>query len=88
MEIKINKTIKNCEECRHIDHSGGFTPGGAKPVCDHPKAVDMAGTGKDKYHWKHRVIPYKRVMLDELRSVRRPKNSIPEWCPLKNGCEY
>ena len=35
------KTIGNCHECRHIDHSGAFTPGGAKMICGHPDAIDM-----------------------------------------------
>lgn len=47
MALTLSITIKNCSECRHVGHSGNFTPGGAKPICDHPKASEMVKIIKD-----------------------------------------
>jgi hypothetical protein len=33
--MQITITINECKDCRYFDHSGGFTPGGAIPVCGH-----------------------------------------------------
>ena len=33
MEITIK--INTCKDCRHLDHSGGYTIGGSRPVCGH-----------------------------------------------------
>lgn len=77
MEIIV--TINSCKDCRHLDHSGAFTPGGAKSICGHNKAVDtMTKESKfineeDRHHWRHRQIDIK---------------TIPENCPLKNGGKY
>jgi hypothetical protein len=103
MEITIH--IDNCRGCRHRDHSGAFTPGGAKEICGHGYAPDMVEKfkklpncdcnirrkinsvdekrRKEGYilfmktgsYWKNRVLPNKG-------------NTIPEWCPLKNGFPY
>ncbi len=80
--MQITVEIKDCQECRHEGHSGAFTPGGAKPVCDHKEAVDYATQNKqvnkknkdDRYHWRHRVI--------------KNTKKIPSWCPLTYGCRY
>lgn len=73
VEIKIE--IKNCLQCHHIDHSGAFTPGGAKTICGHSNACDTFKDRKDQYHWRHRII-------------KDPENKIPAWCPLLRGCKY
>ena len=86
--MQITVIIDKCRQCRHIDHSGAFTPGGAKPVCGHDKAVELAtaqktfkkvpaGKADDKYHWRHRVI-------------KHPDNDerMPHWCPLRHGHKY
>lgn len=97
MEIKIK--IKSCNDCRHLSHSGAFTPGGAKPVCDHDKAIptkEEIGSKrwggkitKDLYHWKNRVIPYKCVYNEIfLDKKTRVPYKIPDWCPLKQGFDY
>jgi hypothetical protein len=77
MEITVN--IKTCKDCRHRDHSGAFTEGGAKPICGHSGSI-MSGKKaklegiKNPYHWKYRVLD------SDL--------NIPNWCPLKKGCKY
>ena len=70
----VTLEIKSCGGCPYVGHSGGFTPGGAKPVCDHNDAVDRVCqfknvSKKDRWHWK-----YRKVTLD---------GAIPVWCPLK-----
>jgi hypothetical protein len=73
--MKIIVDIQTCKDCRHIDHSGAFTPGGAKLICGHREACNLATLGikaPEKYDWKYRILP----------------NIIPDWCPLKNGCKY
>lgn len=36
--MTVQVTINTCKDCRHLDHSGAFTPGGALPVCGHNDA--------------------------------------------------
>jgi len=82
MQIVVN--ITSCNGCRHRDHSGAYTPGGAKPICGHNCSVDFApgartakksGNKDDRWNWQHRVL-------------KNPDYQIPEWCPLKHGREY
>lgn len=97
--MKIEITINSCVECRHCGHSGAFTPGGARPTCDHGMAVDASPKivhGDMKYHWRRRVIPYnERPLTEEERRIYphsikkiREVAEIPDWCPLKNGAKY
>jgi hypothetical protein len=79
--LRIVIDIKNCSDCRHKDHSGVFTKGGARDICGHPNSVECAiankssvKRGDDKYHWRHRVIN------------KYPKT--PGWCPLIQGYNY
>jgi hypothetical protein len=94
MEVVIK--IKTCNDCRHRDHTGGFTPGGAKPCCDHPFAVENMDKGNGPFD---RVIPYRNESPDNrnvfhkhtfkavYKPIRTPKG-IPKWCPIKNGKDY
>jgi hypothetical protein len=84
--MKITVVINTCKDCRHRTHSGSFTPGGAKPVCGHDRAIpsrrsmgDRPGyefgmKASDRHHWKLRVL--------------NSDLSIPNWCPIKNGNCY
>jgi len=78
--MKITIEIKNCSECTHCEHTGGFTKGGAKPCCNHKDTVRKRGD-----NCFNRVIPYR--LSEGFRTVREPKK-IPVWCPLKNGGKY
>jgi hypothetical protein len=72
--MSVTITINNCDECQHVDHSGAFTPGGAKPICGNSDACHVR-CHRDKWHWKNRVL-------------HRNSNGnlvIPTWCPLKHG---
>ena len=76
MEIKI--TIDSCSDCKHSDHTGAFTPGGALRCCQHsnsPKNFCMEKhTGRKK---------------DENYKIAKIDCNIPTWCPLKKfGTRY
>lgn len=77
MSKRIVIVVNSCNDCQHQDHSGAFTPGGARLICGHQKACNAATRdgrrsgsirGDDRYHWKHRQVGDGTV--------------IPEWCPL------
>ena len=42
MKVEIIK-VENCAGCRHLDHTGAFTPGGAKWCCVHPETCKTKG---------------------------------------------
>jgi len=82
MPLTITITIVDCNDCRHRDHTGVATRGGAVPVCSHPLAVDYATKnknpkGEDRYHYRHRAL---KTIDDKL--------GIPHWCPLQHGEGY
>lgn len=81
MEICIN--IKSCDDCKHSDHTGQLTPGGAKPCCNHSETVSQKGSDCFK-----RVIPYRTVYNEIWNRNMREAKTIPQWCPLKNGFNY
>ncbi len=82
--MKIIVTIKNCDGCRFLDHSGAFTPGGAKPICKHSDALKRGEGKKDPGHYKHRVLPHKAIEFDRILKRKTP----PDWCPLRKGGKY
>lgn len=49
----MTKVIKvsNCHECPHVSHSGAFTVGGARTICDHDEACRKRG-----HEWHKRTI--------------------------------
>jgi hypothetical protein len=80
--MQVTVIINKCRQCRHLGHSGAFTKGGAKPVCEHDSAVEEATAlkackGDDKYHWRHRVPKYPDR-----------QDGMPSWCPLRRGHRY
>lgn len=36
-----------CSTCKHLDHSGNWTKGGARPICGHPDAPERFYPGPD-----------------------------------------
>ncbi len=78
--------IKKCTPCPHLDHTGTFTKGGAKPCCNHPEILKLKGM--DCFE---RVIPNKLVKsfpLDPESIVGYWKvKKIPKWCPLPDKVE-
>jgi hypothetical protein len=76
MIIKVN--IMTCADCRHQDHSGAFTKGGAQMICGHSNAAEVLNVPPEI--WKRRV-------LDKDNPCKIP-DYIPKWCPLKYGFKY
>ena len=74
MEVTI--TISTCSQCRHFDHSGAFTKGGAQWICGHIKWINAT----KNFNWKLRVIT--------PQNPTESPTEIPMWCPLKNGFPY
>jgi len=72
MQIKID--IQSCKDCRHIDHSGAYTPGGAKLICVHDGACSKRNKAYGRYDWHQRLLSN--------------DGTIPHWCPLKRGSKY
>ena len=86
----ITVEVNYCRQCRHVDHSGGFTKGGARTICGHSDACEVRKSkeeftaeypmyakefdGDFKYHWYNRIIENEK--------------KIPDWCPLKHGSCY
>lgn len=66
--------VSSCNDCHYRDHSGGFTPGGAYPVCGNKETCLNRGNP-----WRNRMLP----INDELH--RQYTGEIPKWCPLKNA---
>jgi len=81
MEIKIQ--INKCSDCKHSDHTGAFTEGGAKPCCEHPVTVKEKG-----YDCFKRIIPYTMKYWELYKRKFAVACEIPIWCPLKRGYKY
>lgn len=72
--ITITVKLDSCIECRYIGHSGGFTPGGAKPQC---------------HYDKHRELEYEEIVCSKCKIAHKTnKIPIPDWCPLRCGNHY
>ena len=93
--LHITVEVRGCEDCRHTDHSGSFTHGGAREICGHSDACDEVRKTKEEflkeypmyaereYDGKFRYHWYNRIV-----DTYMDKGTIPEWCPLKNGSGY
>lgn len=64
--------IKDCSECPHKDHKGGFGEVSYIPICIHIRIIDR------------RELPY-TVGLAHNVVVASPTYVIPEWCPLTDN---
>ena len=93
--MDITVEIKDCVDCRHLDHSGGFTVRGTRSICGHSDACAIRVTKakfkteypeyktQDLTHWKHHW--FHRVLTS---SSGKNIKKIPNWCPLKHGSRY
>ena len=93
--MKISVEINSCSDCRHLDHSGSYTPGGAKSICGHDKSAYWAWDGKT--HKEATGCKYNcgdaagnGCQCDYWNWMHRviPINPIPNWCPLKHREKY
>jgi len=96
MEIIVS--IYSCEDCRHRDHSGAFTTGGARAICGFGGPASKIRSSKREFkaeypkyydemvreHWQHwKCHWYHRIVDEEINN-----KTVPEWCPLKSGYPY
>lgn len=71
--------IETCRDCRHRDHTGGFTPGGAKPCCGHPDTCQRLG-----YDCFKRVIDPPNI-IPEWCPLRPKTERVKMYPPLPKG---
>jgi len=77
--------INDCSVCPNRDHSGGFTPGGAKQICSHSHTINDQGPD-----WNKRIIPnYPAIPFwCPLQSVSElVKNEIGQLVPSVHSGE-
>jgi len=100
--MEITVTINNCHDCRHLDHSGSYTPGGAKWICGHPYAVNAVTKAKKLHIYsKEEMVKVndpktpeqeRDKLLDRWHWKHRvlpdEGKTIPDWCPLKQRKPY
>lgn len=94
--MKIEVTIESCRDCRYIDHSGSFTPGGARTICNHPDVIEIVGEIKKIFkpndyikHLNNQKSPLYKAAENYIHWEHRViEKTIPEWCPLKHGKPY
>lgn len=95
--MQITVTLDNCSHCRHRDHSGSFTPGGAKQICGYPNVSkwvlktnkntrnDNANGNLSESQLNKQCYYWKnRIVENHLKD----KESFPVFCPLKHGEHY
>jgi len=98
--LTITVCVRGCEDCRHIDHSGAFTPGGAKMICGHPdisenilkhkphtRNDDANALSNNKKHDNH-IDKQCYYWRNRMVGKYIEKGTIPYFCPLKNGSAY
>lgn len=69
--------VMTCHNCPHADHSGAFTPGGAKYLCRNRETE-----GKD---WPDKDARIRNKLADDypyFARIRPADGIIPDWCPL------
>ena len=82
---KVFIEITNCDACPYGDHSGSFTPGGAKPICGHSDASDKATENKEINFLVEDLIVGDKIKAGKHHWIHRviKDNEIPTWCPLR-----
>ena len=90
--VTVTVHIDNCTRCRHIDHSGAFTPGGAKQICGHTNITRVIKEVKPHLRQDDPNDPKtdhgKQYYHWRHRVIKDPEHKIPHWCPLKRGYRY
>lgn len=88
-----------CHSCRHQDHSGASTPGGAKAVCGHPKAPESFYPGPiedlSKARKLHTGLEIEKHFPGDsqpfhwkFRVLDLGKAEPPDQCPIRKGFRY
>lgn len=98
--LTLTVIVRGCEDCRHRDHSGSFTPGGAKAICGHGDISDtvlelkpnlrdddanaLSNNKNADNHIDKQCYYWKNRVVEKYIK----KGTIPYFCPLKNGSCY
>lgn len=95
VDVNISFKITKCRQCRHIDHSGAFTKGGARTICGHSDACKVR---RSKHALKDEYRSYYTEMVKDRwsswkyhwfhRILDNPDYEVPDWCPLLHGSSY
>ena len=85
MKVTLNLT---CKTCPRLGHSGAFTKGGAKPVCEHPHAVYWFTNGKSLSQpddtWSEERIRSAENRYHWMHRVIDLNKEPPKECPLRH----
>jgi len=76
-KVLVTTELNSCSDCSHHDHSGAFTPGGARPVCNHRTVCESRG-----YEWQCRIVPHHMIKGINGRPTYE-LDEIPDWCPFR-----
>ena len=96
--VSIAFTLNHCRQCAHIGHSGGFTKGGARTICEHNDATETLqklGALASKKSFKRAYPEYAGDAKDNenwghhwFHTIVDADGEIVGWCPLKHGAKY
>jgi hypothetical protein len=91
--LQIQVEIFHCFQCRHSDHSGAFTTGGARNICGHPNAAKIRASKeafKAEYpkYWSEKNAEGWHHWSSHWYHRITPNTGVPDWCPLKGGSKY
>ena len=95
--MQVTVSLRSCLECRHIDHSGGYTIRGARQICGHSDACVERTTmeallaeypeyADDDYNPAHFKYHWIHRVLTKTSGDK--VKGIVTWCPLKHGSQY
>ena len=101
--MEITVVVNNCSQCRHRNHSGQFTPGGAKDICGYPGISEyvtktnpnVLNDDPNGFDFRPTGKELKRLESQSYHWKNRivedymdTDNIFPIFCPLQHGAKY